>query len=192
MTDFRLIYPTKTGQISQAFGINKTGIKDFYSRWNLPGHEGVDFEGEIGDDVYAAHDGIVQAINIPGRFGILMNHAYGVHIKIVSQDGKWTTQYCHLHRVMDWVKVGNFVKAGTVIGKMGNSGNVIQRAGSDGSHLHFMLRKSNSTLRHELQPDERGQMSVYPNDIVDPTPYFIASDVQSVSAESSDSQDPGE
>lgn len=73
------------------------------------------------------------------------NRSYGNCVKIEHRDG-YTTLYAHLSEV--YVKKGQIVKQGQVIGKMGDSGNAY------GVHLHFELRKG----------DKR----------IDPTPYLNA------------------
>lgn len=152
-------------RITQHFGQNLTGIPDFYSRYGLPGHEGIDFGGKHGDPIYAADDGIVEAILIPGQNGIAADHPYGKHVKLVHKRAgqTWRTQYCHLSGVVLWLAVGQQVPGDAQIGYMGNTGNVVKNTLSDGTHLHFMLRKAGATARGETN---------FPNDLVDPEPYF--------------------
>jgi GH25 family lysozyme M1 (1,4-beta-N-acetylmuramidase)/murein DD-endopeptidase MepM/ murein hydrolase activator NlpD len=168
---FRLDYPVALpARISQRFGVNQTGIPDFYSRWGLPAHEGIDFGGRLGDPIYAAAAGRVLAIAIPGEGGVPLDHAYGKHIKLqhVVDDQTYETDYCHLSSVAPALAVGQPVTAGQRIGEMGNTGNVVAGA----VHLHFMLRKEGATTAGEEQVLGDGTKAVYKNDIVDPAPYL--------------------
>lgn len=65
------------------------------------------------------------------------NRSYGNCVKIEHKDG-YTTLYAHLSEV--YVKKGQIVKQGQVIGKMGDSGNAY------GVHLHFELRKEGKRI----------------------------------------------
>jgi hypothetical protein len=79
--------------------------------------------------VYAAADGKVTVAG-PDSGGV--TKGYGLHIRIDHGDGDLTL-YGHLK--LTRVKVGDQVKAGQVIGVMGNTGN------SSGRHLHFEFRR---------------------------------------------------
>lgn len=65
------------------------------------------------------------------------NRSYGNCVRIEHKDG-YTTLYAHLSKV--YVKKGQFVEQGQVIGKMGDTGNAY------GIHLHFELRKGDALL----------------------------------------------
>lgn len=160
--------------ITQHFGGNTTGVEDFYTRFGLPAHEGVDLGGSKGDAIFNAFDGVVKALNIPGENGVAINHAYGKHVKITHHalDGDYETDYCHLQDVASHLKVGDKIEQGHLVGYMGNTGNVIHSAVSDGTHLHLMLRKAGATAAGEKQRLADGSWAVYPNDIVNPEPYF--------------------
>lgn len=105
---------------------------EFYKKWDMAGHNGVDFRTKFGDSsdgkrpVYAVMDGVVSAaVSIEGTSG------YGKHIKI-DHNNNHETLYAHL----DLLKVlnGQKVKAGEQIGISGNTG-----VGT-GAHLHFGYR----------------------------------------------------
>jgi murein DD-endopeptidase MepM/ murein hydrolase activator NlpD len=110
-------YPVRWGTpVSGAFG----AVSDAWPR----GHAGIDFNGETGDPIYAATDGRVQYAQF--------NHGgYGNLIMIMRQDGT-QTRYAHLDTMT--VRKGDRVRAGDLIGTMGNTGH------STGSHLHFEVR----------------------------------------------------
>ena len=88
------------------------------------GHAGIDFNGETGDPIYAATDGRVQYAEF--NYG-----GYGNLVMIMRADGV-QTRYAHLDKIK--VSKGDRVRAGELIGTMGNTGH------SSGSHLHFEVR----------------------------------------------------
>jgi murein DD-endopeptidase MepM/ murein hydrolase activator NlpD len=88
------------------------------------GHAGIDFNGTQGDPIFAATDGRVT-------FASFHSGGYGNLIFVMRGDGT-QTRYAHLHRIQ--VRVGDRVKAGQRIGRMGSSGQ------ATGTHLHFEVR----------------------------------------------------
>ncbi|MDY6783177.1 MAG: M23 family metallopeptidase [Cyanobacteriota bacterium] len=90
-------------------------------------HPAIDFAGTLGSPVVAAQAGEVVFAGW-NEFGL------GNTIKIKHPDGK-TTVYGHNQGLL--VKVGQQVKQGDAIAKLGNSGN------STGPHLHFEVRDRN-------------------------------------------------
>ena len=86
-------------------------------------HKGIDLAANIGNNVYATGDATVQSTDLgqPRRgYGkqILLNHQYG-----------YQTRYAHLSQI--FVKPGEKVVRGQLIGKVGNTGGVT------GPHLHY-------------------------------------------------------
>lgn len=104
-----LLWPTSCRRITQ------------YFRYR---HSGVDIACGYGQPIYAADSGRV----IKARGG--WNGGYGVTIEI--DHGNTQTLYGHLSNL--YVKVGENVVQGQVIGAMGSTGR------SSGSHLHFETR----------------------------------------------------
>ncbi len=143
--EFRLRWPTDFRVYTQAFGANP----DFYRRFGLPGHEGVDIRAPLNAKIYACADGTVYRVN-NGADG----HAYGIHVRLRHEEG-YRTIYAHLNEAL--VTVGQEVKAGELIGLADDTGN------SFGSHLHLTLKRDGASAA--------GQTS-YPNDIIDPTPFL--------------------
>lgn len=92
-------------------------------------HGGTDFDGEIGDPVYAAAGGSVSYKGFHAN-------GYGNYV-VIDHGGGVETWYAHLDAVD--VSEGEPVFAGMQIGTIGNTGLSI-RLGGDGSHLHFEVR----------------------------------------------------
>lgn len=88
------------------------------------GHNGVDFAAPSGTPVYAAADGVVKSAGWSAYGG-------GNEIQIQHPSiGNLVTWYSHLTQKL--ASVGDQVKAGQIIGKVGSTGY------STGPHLHFM------------------------------------------------------
>ncbi|MBQ5844330.1 MAG: M23 family metallopeptidase [Alistipes sp.] len=86
-------------------------------------HKGVDLSCKQGVPVYATGDAIVQMTDNGQRrrgYGrqVLLNHEFG-----------YQTRYAHLYKI--YVKEGERVSRGQVIGEVGSTG------GSTGPHLHY-------------------------------------------------------
>jgi murein DD-endopeptidase MepM/ murein hydrolase activator NlpD len=92
-------------------------------------HQGVDFEAETGDDVYAVAAG---RVTYSGR-----QKGYG-KVVIIDHGRDISTVYAHLSETI--VRKGGQVTAGARIGKVGVSGN------ATGSHLHLDLRVSGEAV----------------------------------------------
>lgn len=116
--------PVRKGWMTSRFGRR---IDPFTGRSSR--HEGVDFAGKVGADILSVGDGVVTWAG--ERFG------YGLLVEINHGKG-YTTRYGHARNVD--VKVGDVVKKGQVIAKMGNSGR------STGTHVHFEVRRDGVAL----------------------------------------------
>ena len=92
----------------------------------LHGHNGIDFGAPIGTPVLAAADGTVIIARGSGY-----NGGYGLYV-VVNHPNGTQTLYGHLSMVN--TGVGESVRKGQIIGKVGNTGR------STGSHLHFEVR----------------------------------------------------
>ena len=84
-------------------------------------HKGIDLNGETGDPIHAAADGIVMRADFD-------TGGYGNVVDIDHGNG-YVTRYGHCSKLL--VKVGDLVHAGDLIAKVGSTGH------STGSHLHF-------------------------------------------------------
>lgn len=88
-------------------------------------HTGTDIAAPLGTPVIAAMTGRVLLADFLG--------GYGMAVAIEHDQGTQQTLYAHLSEL--FVKPGEQVKQGTVIGRVGTTGN------STGPHLHFELRQ---------------------------------------------------
>ena len=103
-------------------------------------HSGLDFKGPLGTEILAAADGVVTSAGWQGGYGkcIEITHANGL-----------VTRYAHLSALE--VTIGQRVKRGLQIGRMGSTGR------STGSHLHFEVRMNGQAINPmkflEANPD---------------------------------------
>lgn len=88
-------------------------------------HTGTDLAAPMGTPVLAAYAGQVAIADFLG--------GYGLTIALDHNKGTQQTLYAHLSEV--FVKPGEMVKQGEVIGRVGTTGN------STGPHLHFEFRQ---------------------------------------------------
>lgn len=143
---FYLLWPTDFPVITQRFGANP----HIYTRFGMPGHEGLDIRALPNSNVYCCADGSVYRVHTNPD-----NHAYGIHIRVRHKDG-YRTVYGHLAQAL--VDEGEQVEAGQVIGKADSTG------ASTASHLHLTLKHDGASARKETK---------YPKDVVDPTPWMV-------------------
>ena len=108
-------WPVRTGYASSSFGRRTDPFSGFTAF-----HRGVDFAGPRGSDILSVADGVVQ---FAGRI-----NGYGNAVEIDHGNG-YMTRYAHNDK--NAVAVGDRIKAGQVIAKMGSTGR------STGSHVHF-------------------------------------------------------
>lgn len=144
--------------VSQMFGVNRDV---YFSNFGLPGHNGLDIVVRTADHGYgtpikATDDGVVTKIVYDNP-----HHTKGNGIYILSTDGITATVYWHLSAFQ--VNIGDAVKAGDVIGLMGNSGFVLpaptQGDPKNGTHLHY------ARYIYGLSNEYSG--------FVDPTPHLV-------------------
>ena len=107
--------PIKNGWISSYYGMRSD---PFTGKRSM--HKGIDFAGKAGSDVIAVAAGVVTRSDRQQGYGLLVeiNHGKG-----------YVTRYGHNKEVL--VEVGDRVKQGQVIAKMGSTGR------STGPHVHF-------------------------------------------------------
>ena len=106
------IWPTIGGHVSCGFR-------------GYVGHTGMDIAGcGYGSNIYASAAGTVVKV----KWG---NTGYGYHV-IINHGNGIQTLYAHMSNI--YVKNGQYVNQGDIIGAMGSTGN------STGTHLHFEVR----------------------------------------------------
>ncbi len=133
------IEPCKYRRISSRF--TKKRWHPILKRYRA--HHGIDYANRVGTPIKAAFDGKVIFM---GRKG-----GYGNTIIIRHKDG-YKTLYAHLSRFNNSVR-NAYVKKGTVIAYMGNTGR------STGPHLHFGLSLYNEWINPEYKITFRGGLS---------------------------------
>tara|TARA_B100001248_G_scaffold262438_1_gene258449 strand:- start:6319 stop:7323 length:1005 start_codon:yes stop_codon:yes gene_type:complete len=113
------IRPTR-GWFTSRFGYRKS---PFTGRLMM--HKGIDIAAPYGSPIYAAADGIVSYAAFESGYGklISVDHGYGV-----------TTRYGHASAID--VKVGQKVKRGDIIGRIGDTGR------ATAPHVHYEVRKN--------------------------------------------------
>jgi len=111
------IWPVR-GRITSPYGMRVvSGRKDF--------HAGIDIGGPTGTNIVAAESGRISYTGYMRGYG---------NVIILSHERGYSTVYGH--NSVNLVKKGQYVKKGSIIGKVGRTGN------ASGSHLHFEIRLS--------------------------------------------------
>ena len=119
----RMIWPTR-GRVIRRFGkVKNPGLNTYYI------NEGIDIQAPLGADVRATCSGVITAITWQRGRG---------NIVIVNHFGGYYTVYTHLSQIL--VSLGDRVKTGEVIGKVGDTGSL------SGPVLHFEIWKEKSPV----------------------------------------------
>jgi murein DD-endopeptidase MepM/ murein hydrolase activator NlpD len=100
-------------------------------------HDGIDLAAPTGTDIYATGNGTVVKAKRESSYGNLVeiNHGFG-----------YRTVYAHLSKI--FVKAGDSVKRGQVIGHVGSTGR------STGPHLHYEVRYRGTPVNPEIYFDK--------------------------------------
>ena len=122
--DFAITHRPTAGALTSPFGPRVHPIFG-----TTRAHNGIDLNGDTGDLILAANDGVV--LSAGWRTG------YGNAI-VISHGGGYTTLYAHLHDID--VSTGQPVSGGEAIGLLGSTG------WSTGPHLHFEVRLDGTAL----------------------------------------------
>jgi murein DD-endopeptidase MepM/ murein hydrolase activator NlpD len=115
------LMPTR-GWKSSDFGMR---YDPYYRVWQL--HAGVDIAAPMGQSIFAAADGQVVHAGWSGGYGNYTCISHGLY-----QGRNISTCYGHQSRIL--VSVGQMVRRGQEIGRVGSTG------ASTGAHLHFEVR----------------------------------------------------
>ena len=116
--------PVSVGNISSRYG-SKESIRTHV-------HQGLDIASPYGTPIKAAADGKVTFTGVSGGYGNLVIIEHGNGVK---------TYYGHCSSISAYV--GQQVKAGDIIAKVGSTGN------STGNHLHFEIRLNDKQVNPE-------------------------------------------
>jgi hypothetical protein len=142
---------------------NEMVITSRYRTKSRPNHNGIDIDLVIGDDVLSCWDGEV----VDARYST----GYGYKVDVLHYNGV-KSRYAHLDKIL--VTNGQQVTKGAVIGKGGNTGNVIREGGGDGSHLHFEILRMSGDRDNFVTIDPEPVLQGKKNVVIKPT----ASEVQ--------------
>ncbi len=112
--------PIRKGWMSSGYGY-RTDPFNGGRAW----HNGIDFAGKAGSEIVAVASGVVSW---SGQY-----RGYGNMVEVDHGEG-FVTRYAHNQEIK--VKVGDLVKKGDVIARMGSSGR------STGPHVHFEVYKN--------------------------------------------------
>ncbi|MGL1932694.1 MAG: M23 family metallopeptidase [Desulfotalea sp.] len=116
--------PPTHGRITSYFGNRSDPLNGKAAR-----HSGIDFGARRGSKIYATGAGIVEKA--------YYNKSYGNYV-IVNHGNGYTSAFAHMQKM--FVKKGQKVKRGTLVGLVGNTGR------STGPHLHFEIRRYNTAI----------------------------------------------
>ena len=145
----KLEYPislTEAGhQITQLFGAHANPYPGYL------GHMGIDFAAPLGTPDHATHDSKIVEV-------VQNSTGYGFDVIEEFDEAGFTWQVIHGHHQKNEVTVGQMVKQGDEIGRIGSTGY------STGPHVHIGLRQyKNGQLLNEANGYHGW---------IDPMPYF--------------------
>lgn len=124
------VKPTATGEIATTPGNPRYGQYGYVRNGGKKAHYGIDYKGEIGDDVYAMYDG--KVIQIGG------SNVYGPNFVRTSStiNGKlYNVDYGHMSA--QTVTKGASINGGNLIGKIGRMGNNFPSVSP--THVHISV-----------------------------------------------------
>jgi len=135
---------------SRVFGAVRPGNRPIECR---NGHCGVDLGGELfGEHIHAVHDGVVDFV----QRGLNPDRG-GRFVRISHRNGTLFTQYFHLAAIPRELHRGSVVKAGDVIGLLGDSG-----VKESAPHLHFAMSVRTSKDGAERYIDPEPLVALWP------------------------------
>ena len=121
--------PTAINLIIPVQGVTRDKLIDTFSEARSEGrvHDAIDIAAPVGTPVLAAADGEIVKFHDSEKGGVTIYQ--------LSANRKYFFYYAHLQRRDERIAEKQFVKAGNVIGYVGDTGN----AGSGNFHLHFAI-----------------------------------------------------
>lgn len=140
----------KTGQQDNLQGTPFAGLGNLTTKFgdktkDEKAHEGIDIANAKGTPIPAATSGVVTKVEGEKAKG---NPGYGNNLIIRDANGNFH-RYSHL--TGNYVKVGQPVKTGQVIGGMGDSGNTYSPTGGDASHLDYRIQSAYGKYMNPFQ-----------------------------------------
>ena len=107
---------------------------DYGPRLNIYGnfHQGIDYAGKKGTPILSPINGVVETS--------MYGNSYGNHVIIKDTNG-YFHYFAHLNTSSRLRKGDSVVYGKTIVGNMGNTGNVLATGNGDGTHLHYEVRK---------------------------------------------------
>lgn len=131
--DARPVSRAQTGRlVIPVDGVSAAELTDTFSDSRGDGersHDAIDIPASRGTPVVAAAPGVVEKL--------FTSDAGGLTVYIRSEDRRWIYYYAHLQRYTRDLAEGDRVRAGTMIGRVGSTGN----ARADAPHLHFAVMR---------------------------------------------------
>ncbi len=125
------MHPLKKPRLTSKFGQRKHPILGYTIM-----HWGTDFGAPVGTPIRAPGEGTITQVKRGG--------SYGLYIQI-KHNSEYSTAYAHMSEFHKNSKVGRKVKAGDIIGYVGNTGR------STGPHLHWELIKNGKKISATTQ-----------------------------------------
>lgn len=120
---------------SGTFGCVRSDGQQLHEGWDIRALSR-DHQGEPLDEVRATADGVVRYLNDRpalsnyGRFAVLEHRVNGLEVYSI---------YAHLAHFRPGLAVGQRVRAGEPLGRMGRTANTAEGISKDRAHLHFEL-----------------------------------------------------
>jgi len=126
------------------FPAGTTGLtytSGFGERWGRP-HKGIDISGSIGTPIITPINGMVEVMGPYGTYGNV----------VFVRSGDLVMEFGHMNSI-DVKDIGQELKAGQVIGTLGNTGR------STGPHLHWTIRERGVAVDPVLWTQQNSPLS---------------------------------
>lgn len=119
------------GEITVGFSLETPVYSTTLKDWRI--HDGIDIAADLGTNVVAVNDGVVESIESDDLFGIV--------VTIKHTDGKKSV-YANLEDSVE-LEQGQIINRSDIVGKVGNT--AIYEI-SDGPHLHFEMSENGEKI----------------------------------------------
>ena len=120
-----------SGEITVGFSLETPVYSATLKDWRI--HDGIDIAADLGTNVVAVNDGVVESIESDDLFGVV--------VTIKHTDGKKST-YANLEDSVE-LEQGQIINRGDIVGKVGNT--AVYEI-SDGPHLHFEMSENGEKI----------------------------------------------